>query len=390
MKKGLTVVFFIFIYFFMITNVFAMEKQEIEKFQNEEIDILDSEELIEEKDILEENSDETIEEKKDYLTDLEKIEEVGNSEIVEIKENEEVYDKSISGEEFEITYNVEEYKALNFSVENNNENQSTVYAVILDEKTIYEEYFEEKQREEVKLNIEGKLVKLCLKGNGTYINPYLSNKNNTYSITYDDEKKYETEDSKYIIEKEAEKEGYIFKNYESETKKKYYPEEEIYLNNDLSLKSVYEEEEYQVTYNYLDNIVNKTYTINNNSLFIPEIDGYEFLGWFDIDGNKINSLTTGNISLYAKIKKIETLNKRMYVSKLNYEYNEVYKPTNISEKNIDNIEPKEDNIKNKIVNIEQIETPFNSKTLKVNYIFIIGILIILIAVLVIFKFSLKS
>jgi len=387
MKKGLTVVFFIFIYFFIVTNVFAMETEEFELINETENQV----EKVENKELIEENEtnelEEEQEEQKDYLTDLAPIKEDGEIEIVSKEEIEEINDKSISGEEFELTYNAENYKALNFFIENNDENQSTVYAVMLDDEKIYEEYFQEKQKQEVKLNIDGKLVKLCLKGNGTFIAPYLTNKKNMYNITYDNEKEYEVESSKYIIEKEEEKEGYIFKNYENIDGKKYYPLDEVYLNNDLSLKSVYVEEEYIVTYNYFNNTKDKIYTISNNSLFIPEVEGYRFLGWFDIEGNKINSLTKGNITLYAKFEKSEAQNKNSSISKLNYTYNIVNTKTNISN---DNIETKENNIKNKAVSIEQIETPFNSKTIKTNYIFIIGVLVILIAVFVIFKVSLKS
>lgn len=396
MKKGLTVVFFIFIYFLITTNVFAMENEKVEIVsKQDEIEVLESDDLIEtkeeneEKEILEEpenNENLNEEEQKDYLKDLNPVIQEGDFEIVSKEIGEKTYDKSISGEEFEITYNAQDYKALNFYIENNDENQSSVYKVMIDDETIYEEYFEEKQNQEVRLNIDGKLVKLCLKGNGTYIDPYLTTKKNTYTITYDEEKEYEVDSNKYIIEKEEEKDGYIFKYYENIDSKKYYPEDEVYLNNDLSLKSIYEEEKYNVTYSYLGNTIRKTYTINNNNLFIPELEGYTFLGWFDKDGNKINSLTKGNIDLFAKLKKIETPIKKSSVSRLNYTNNIINTTTNITNNTIEN---KDNNIKNKAVSIEQIETPFNSKTIKINYIFIIGILIILIAVFTIFKFSLK-
>ena len=370
MKKGLTVVFFIFIYFLITTNVFAMENEKVEIVsKQDEIEVLESDDLIEakeeneEKEILEEpenNENLNEEEQKDYLKDLNPVIQEGDFEIVSKEIGEKTYDKSISGEEFEITYNAQDYKALNFYIENNDENQSSVYKVMIDDETIYEEYFEEKQNQEVRLNIDGKLVKLCLKGNGTYIDPYLTTKKNTYTITYDEEKEYEVDSNKYI--------------------------NEVYLNNDLSLKSIYEEEKYNVTYSYLGNTIRKTYTINNNNLFIPELEGYTFLGWFDKDGNKINSLTKGNIDLFAKLKKIETPIKKSSVSRLNYTNNIINTTTNITNNTIEN---KDNNIKNKAVSIEQIETPFNSKTIKINYIFIIGILIILIAVFTIFKFSLK-
>lgn len=398
MKKGLTVVFFILIYFFAVTNVFALEETEIEKIDNldyevEKVEKSSKEEIEKENEVngieTEENIIENVETEqtsKDYLVDLEPVEEIGESVNVSKEIEDEVYDKSIEGEDFELTYNAEEYNALNFLIENNNENDNTVYAVMLDEEKIYEEYIDNKELKEVKLNINGKLLKICLKGNGSFINPYLTKERNKYIIIYDDEDTSETEESTYTIKEENEKEGYVFKYYENIDGKKYYPDDEIYLNNDMTLTSKYEEEEYEVTYNYLDSEEKRRYTINDNSLFIPEKEGYRFLGWFDIEGNKVDKLTTGNIILYAKFEKITIINSESTPKKLNYTYShddikqvEISKEENIIE-----------DIKDKTVSIEQIDTPFNSRTVNVNYILILGILIILIAVFTIFKFNLNS
>lgn len=398
MKKGLTVVFFILIYFFAVTNVFALEETEIEKIDNldyevEKVEKSSKEEIEKENEVngieTEENIIENVETEqtsKDYLVDLEPVEEIGENLNVSKEIEDEVYDKSIEGEDFELIYNAEEYNALNFLIENNNENDNTVYAVMLDEEKIYEEYIDNKELKEVKLNINGKLLKICLKGNGSFINPYLTKEKNKYIIIYDDEDTYETEESTYTIKGENEKEGYVFKYYENIDGKKYYPDDEIYLNNDMTLTSKYEEEEYEVTYNYLDSEEKRRYTINDNSLFIPEIEGYKFLGWFDIEENKVDKLTTGNITLYAKFEKITIINSESTPKKLNYNYShddikqvEISKEENIIE-----------NIKDKTVSIEQIDTPFNSRTVNVNYILILGVLIILIAVFTIFKFNLNS
>lgn len=375
MKKGFTVVILIFIYFFSFNNVFA----------EEHYDIIDEKDLL----IEEFNNEEEInsEEKQDdnditYLTDFDNIEEKGESQILSKEVEEEIYDNSISGEEFEIKYfDVEDYESFNFSFINNEEEKSTLYLVKLDDEKIYEEYSDTIEKKDVRLNIKGNNITICLKGNGTYLNPYLSHEKNTYKITYDEKKVYYTDEEKYVIEKEEEKTGYVFKYYENNDEKKYYPEDEVYLNDDLNLNSIYEEETYTVTYNYFGNEVNDLYTINNNSLFIPEYSGYRFLGWFDINGNRINELKAGNIVLYAKFEKIVSTNVNYLNTSVNYSY-----INQVDNKIVENNDQKE----NKAVSIEQIETPFNSKTVKINYGIILGILVLITSVFLIFKLSFDS
>ena len=380
MKKGLTVVILIFIYFFSFNNVSAIEEVNDTSLEKEVLIENINDEQDEEKNIEEEKETDT--DTVTYLTELDNIED-GEHKTISKEVDKEIYDKSISGEEFEITYNdIEKYNSFNFSIINNEESQNTIYQVRLDNEKIYEEYFDKIEKKDVRLNITGKSLTICLKGNGTYLNPYLSTENNTYKISYDEEKIYYTEEDKYTIEKEEDKTGYIFKYYENNDGNKYYPNDEVYLYDDLNLKSIYEEEVYTVTYNYFDNEVKNNYTINNNNLFIPEYSGYKFLGWFDVNGNRINELKTGNIVLYAKFEKTGITNLNYINTSVNY--------SNIDL--VQNKPQKEDNTEkdNKAVSIEQIETPFNSKTIKINYGIIIGILVLISSVFLIFKMSVDS
>ena len=367
MKKGLTVVILIFIYFFSFTNVFAME----ETILPEEENIIETEE------------------KETFLTELTPDEVTGEYEIVEKEIDEEIYDKSISGKEFELTYNNDEYKSLNFIVQNNDEETPTKYEVIVDEQPIYIEELEKTEEREVKLNITGDRVIVTLDGDGSYLNPYFSTEKNTYTITYDKEETITTDESIYTIRDEEEKIGYTFKNYIDDNKREYHPNEDIYLSNDLNLESVYEEEVYTVTYKMFNDYKEENYTINNNSLFIPEYKDYNFLGWYDINGNKIENLYVGNIILFGKFERIE---QPIYeVKKLNYiETNYSYETINTSSTQVEIDNKKEENIENKIISTEQIDTPFNSQNVKLNFLLILGILILLIAVFIVLKQSLET
>lgn len=123
------------------------------------------------------------------------------------------------------------------------------------------------------------------------------------------------DDSSSLQLKESKKNGYAFSYYEVE-KYEVNTEDELFLN--VMLKAIYEIEQYDIEFilndGILDNNDISTYDIETSDieLPIPYKNGYDFVGWYNSDGNQIDIIrkgSYGNICLIAKYEpKIYTIN----------------------------------------------------------------------------------
>lgn len=332
------------------------------------------------------------------LTDMEETEANGIKEdttvIIENDKKQLIYDNSISGEDFEVTYiNEDDYQALNFSMSNqvsnldnelaSRENElsedETTYLVYIDGKTVYEESITNPTIiKTCKLNISGRVVTIKVIGKGSLLTPYFGTDKNSYDITYvsDDSSITETTtDTYYVIEDNMfEKEGYSFSGWESNFDNEVYlPNDTINLTNDYILEAKWSVVEYDLTYNITeDNIINTTYSVVNNNLLIPSLAGYYFIGWYDIDGNLINQLTTGHIMLFARWEKLNE--KSYYSTKTKVKFS----PTLLKNEKVtigDEIKERNEAYKETAI----LPPPINSKSIKINYYLIFGILFLLIS-----------
>lgn len=332
------------------------------------------------------------------LTDLEETEVNGIKEnttvTIENDKEELIYDNSISGEDFEVTYiNDENYQALNFSMSNQVPNldneiagsenelseEQTTYSVYVDGESVYEESIDDPAIiKTCKLNISGRVVTIKVIGKGSLLTPYFRIDKNSYDITYvsdDDSITKTSPDTYYVIEDNMfEKEGYSFTGWKSNLDNEVYmPNDAINLTSDYILEAKWDEVEYNLTYNITDNnIVNTTYSVINNNILIPTLDGYYFIGWYDINGNLITQLKTGNIMLFARWEKLDEKSYYSIKTKVNFP------PTLLKNEEItidDEIKEKDPTQPETAILPPQI----NSKSIKFNYYVVFGILFLLIS-----------
>ena len=123
------------------------------------------------------------------------------------------------------------------------------------------------------------------------------------------------DDSSSLQLKESKKNGYAFSYYEVE-KYEVNTEDELFLK--VMLKAIYEIEQYDIEFILNDGILGNndisTYDIETSDieLPIPYKNGYDFVGWYNSDGNQIDIIrkgSYGNICLIAKYEpKIYTIN----------------------------------------------------------------------------------
>ena len=173
-----------------------------------------------------------------------------------------------------------------------------------------------------------------------------------------------------------EKTGYTFNGWKVDNDI-YNPGDKITLTDDITISATWNLSLYEVKY-YLDNdtFILRTYSILNQTLFIPTLAGYNFLGWFDEYNNKITSLTTGNLILYAKWEKTSPIKTTFVPAKLKY-IPSTSEHTSSDNKTID----QDSSTSNP--EIITMPTSFNSKNIELNYYIIFGALLLLISYLLI-------
>lgn len=294
--------------------------------------------------------------------------------------DEKVYDHSFSGEDYELTYeNTDDYQSLNFSV--NNEKDETIYIVYVDNEELYKYYLSNNgEVKSLKLNISGKIITIKVIGKGNILTPHFNKVKNIYKITYENDQNsinYESEDTNYILDNNTfEKTGYTFNGWKVDNDI-YNPGDKITLTDDITISATWNLSLYEVKY-YLDNdtFILRTYSILNQTLFIPTLAGYNFLGWFDEYNNKITSLTTGNLILYAKWEKPSPIKTTFVPAKLKYI------PSTSEHTSSDNKKIDQDSSTSN-PEIITIPTSFNSKNIELNYYIIFGALLLLISYLLI-------
>ena len=263
----------------------------------------------------------------------------------------------------------------------NNEKDETIYIVYVDNEELYKYYLSNNgEVKSLKLNISGKIITIKVIGKGNILTPHFNKIKNTYKITYENDENsinYESEDNNHILDNNTfEKTGYTFNGWKVDNDI-YNPGDKITLTDDITISATWDLSLYEVKY-YLDNdtFILRTYSILNQTLFIPTLAGYNFLGWFDEYNNKITSPTTGNLILYAKWEKSSPIKTTFVPAKLKY-IPSTSEHTSSDNKTID----QDSSASNP--EIITIPTSFNSKNIELNYYIIFGALLLLISYLLI-------